>query len=111
MTTLTLTNTNPSSLIVGDPGHVTVSIPPKETKTLEVNEAQLKFLMPQLEQLKAAKWLEYSVSEGAPAPASVVPVVAAPVVSEPVVPPKVDDPLSEETGEETAPEGGEETKE
>jgi len=81
MPKLNLTSTFVSSVIVGDPGIITVTLPPKETKSVDITEIQLRQLMPQLEKLKAANWLTFSISdaaEPAPAPAPPVVVVAAP---------------------------------
>jgi len=75
MPKLKLTSTFASSVIVGDPGILIVTLPPKETRSIDVTDVQLRQLMPQLEKLKAANWLNYSVSDQAD---TAVKIVAAP---------------------------------
>lgn len=61
MSKLTLTSTFASSITIGDPGVLAFTLKPKETKSVEVDEAQLRHLTPGLERLKAAKWINYTV--------------------------------------------------
>jgi len=83
MPKLTLTSTFASTVMVGDPGYLTFPLAPKETKTVEVTEGQLRLLTPGLEKLKGAGWLNFSV--GTTSPVVEVAKVAAP--PEPVAPP------------------------
>lgn len=85
MSKLTLTSTFASAVIIGDPGILVFTLPAKETKTIDVNDVQLRQLTPQLEKLKAAKWINYSVAEftAPPAPpATPEPAVVAVVAVE-----------------------------
>lgn len=85
MSKLTLTSTYISTVVVGDPGILTVTLGPKASKTVEVTDVQLGQLTPQLEKLKTAGWITFSV-DGAPVAAE--PVKAAPVPApEPIAPP------------------------
>jgi hypothetical protein len=86
MPKLTLTSTFASSVIVGDPGIVTVTLPPKETKSIDVTEVQLRQLMPGLEKLKAVGWINYSVAD-TEEPATII--EKNPVKPAPSAPPKV----------------------
>jgi hypothetical protein len=76
---LTLTSTFASTIMVGDPGYLTIPLPPKETKAVEVTAVQLRQLTPGLDKLKAAGWLNYVVDAGGP--------VAVKVEVKPVDPP------------------------
>jgi len=89
MAKLTLTSTFASSIIIGDPGVLTLNLPPKETRTLSVTDVQLRQLTPQLAQLKAAKWIEFSVADDDGVTLVAVEPVAPPPPppSEPVAPP------------------------
>jgi len=89
MPKLTLTSTFASSVVVGDPGILTVNLPPKETREVEATDVQIAQLLPQLEKLKSAGWLTFSVGAVAVAPV-VPPVKVAEVVKievKPVEPP------------------------
>jgi hypothetical protein len=92
MSKLTLTSTFASTITVGDPGVLAFNLKPKETKSVEVDEAQLRHLTPGLERLKAAKWINYTVTDGSSVPAPVVtkpvepPAPPPPPAPEPVVP-------------------------
>jgi len=97
MPKLTLTSTFASSVVVGDPGILTVTLPPKETRTVDVTDAQISQLTPQLEKLKAAGWLTYNVGAVVVAPAA-PPVKVAEVVkieAKPVTPPPPPEPTPE----------------
>jgi hypothetical protein len=78
MPKLVLTSTFASSITVGDPGILAFNLAPKETKTVEATEVQIRQLTPGLEKLKAVGWLNYTVTDAAPAPEEVKPAVAAP---------------------------------
>ena len=104
MPKLTLTSTFASSVVVGDPGILTVTLPPKETRTVDVTDAQISQLTPQLEKLKAAGWLTYYVGAVVVAPAA-PPVKVAEVVkieAKPVTPPPPPEPVVAETPPEVA---------
>jgi hypothetical protein len=90
---LTLTSSFASSITIGDPSYMTFTLAPKETKSLDVTEVQIRQLTPGLEKLKAAGWLNYSIVtnfpnikvESPPPPAPSVPVAAPEeVVTKPV---------------------------
>lgn len=66
MPKLTLTSTFASTIMVGDPGYLTIPLPPKETKAVDVTDVQLRQLTPGLEKLKAAGWLNYVVDAAGP---------------------------------------------
>ena len=66
MPKLTLTSTFASTIMVGDPGYITIPLPPKETKAVDVTDVQLRQLAPGLEKLKAAGWLNYVVDAAGP---------------------------------------------
>lgn len=107
MSKLTLTSTFASTITIGDPGVLAFNLKPKETKSVEVDEAQLRFLTPGLERLKTAKWINYTVTDGS---SPSVPVETAPVAPpapppEPVAPPKapVEEAPVEEVPEEDPP--------
>lgn len=97
MAKLTLTSTFASSIIIGDPGVLTVNLPPKETITLNVTDVQLRQLSAQLTQLKTSKWIEFSVSDddGTSAPAPVEPVAPPPPAPPAPTPESVPDSVPE----------------
>jgi hypothetical protein len=99
MPKLTLTSTFASSITIGDPGVLAFNLAPKETKTVEATEAQIRQLTPGLEKLKAAGWINYVVNDGAAAPVEVKPVAPppppAPPAPEPVAPAPTPDPVVE----------------
>jgi hypothetical protein len=128
MPKLTVTNNLPSMLTLGDPGTLTLIVPPKSSKTVAVSAAHLEFLNESLTKLTALKWLSYTVDAPSTVeapPAAVIvppaPVVAPPVVTpvpvpepvaapepivppEPVVPPAESEPVTEgEAVKEDAP--------
>lgn len=127
---LLLTSNFESSLVVGDPGQIVVTLPPKGSKTLKMNEVQLNHIKPQLEKLKTKGWLSYTITDHGdavvPPPAVVAEVVASPtpvVVPPPapvVVPPPAPvmttgpagpkDPPPSEEAEAEKPEDDEESK-
>jgi len=83
MLKLTLTSTFASSIIVGDPGVLVINLPAKATRTVDINDVQLRQLTAQLEKLKAAKWLDYTVTLSTELPA-----IAAPIKAPPAAPAK-----------------------
>jgi len=88
MSNLTVNNIGISTLTVGDPGSISLVIPPKESRTVTVNEAQLLHITPGLERVRAAGWATYSVEiAGAPS-VSLTPVVITPAVIIPPAPPE-----------------------
>jgi hypothetical protein len=88
MSKLTLTSAFASTITIGDPGVLAFNLKPKETKSVEVDEAQLRHLTPGLERLKAAKWLNYTVTDGSSVPASVETKPAEPPAPPPPPPPE-----------------------
>jgi hypothetical protein len=63
MPRLNLTSTFASAIIVGEPGILVITLPPKENLSVNVTDVQLRQLTAQLEKLKAANWLDYSVAD------------------------------------------------
>lgn len=89
MPKLTLTSTFASTIMVGDPGYLTIPLPPKETKTVDVTAVQLRQLTPGLDKLKAVGWLNYVVDAAGP---EAVKVEVKPVDPPPPPPPPAPSP-------------------
>ncbi len=117
MPKLTLTSTFASSITIGDPGVLAFNLAPKETKSVEATETQLRQLTPGLDKLKAAGWINYTVVEAtSAAPVKIVETVKVetkpieppapvpppePVLSEPVPEPVTEKPVEAVTPAET----------
>lgn len=91
MPKLTVKNLLDSDLVVGNPEHVSTTVPPKGTKVLDVTKDQLKGIQEQLDKLKASQWADWSL-DAAPAPAPAP--KAAPAEEKPL---PVETPVSSET--------------
>lgn len=106
MPKLTLTSTFASSIIVGDPSIITITLPPKETKAVDVTDAQLRQLKEGLDKLTNIGWLKYSVADAAvpvSSPKPVPVVVPPPPPPEPVVVPEPEPVVVTPPVEEPAP--------
>ena len=84
MPQLTITSKFASSLVIGEPGVLTIPFPltllPKETTRLEITAAQLRHVLPSLEKIKNVGWIEYAVdTEEAVAPVPIPAPIPAPV--------------------------------
>lgn len=92
MPKVAITSLIASSLILGRKGGLrnSVQLAPRETKTLDVSDVQLRTLTPELTKLKDAGWVNYAVTDGAAAPAPVVAVVPPPAPVVVVAPPVVE---------------------
>ncbi len=113
MAKLHVTNIFRSTVVLGDPGVLAVTLKPKEQRTLVVTEAQKRRLIPDLERLQKANWVTYSwIEEGvapvaakpaAPPPAPPAPPAPppAPVVAAPPPPPPAPEPVQEPVPEPT----------
>jgi len=66
MPKLTVTSTFASTVIVGDPAILTITLPPKESRTVEVTEVQLRQLTPGLDKIQNAGWITYGIAKAAP---------------------------------------------
>ena len=106
MPKLTLTSTFASSIIVGDPSIITITLPAKETKSVEVTDVQLRRLTEGLDKLTNVGWLKYSVADAAVAVTPPAPVVVPPPPPPPPEPVVVPEPVPEPVAppvEEPAP--------
>lgn len=88
MPNLLLTSIFPSSITIGDPSVLTFTLAPRENKTLEVTEVQLRQLTPGLEKLKQAGWINYVVALTESKPSASAPAPTKEATSEEKTPPE-----------------------